>query len=257
MNLTSFNEIKTYWDKRPCNLNHSKNRVGTKEYFNEVEKKKYFVEHHIPKFANFPNWKNKKVLEIGCGLGTDAVNFCRNGANYTGLELSTESLKLAKERFEVFNLEGKFYEKNAEENLDDLGLNSYDLVYSFGVIHHSINPQKIVDNVYKLLKKGGTFKLMLYAKNSYKNILRENDKSQCEAQASCPMVHVWTKELVKDLLKDFKNINIEQEHIFTYKIPEYKNNIYVKEDWFQNMPDSIFSLLEKNLGWHLCITCEK
>ena len=98
---------------------------------------------------------------------------------------------------------------------------------------------------------------MLYAKNSYKNILRENDKSQCEAQANCPMVHVWTKEQVKDLLKDFKNINIEQEHIFTYKIPEYKNNIYVKEDWFQNMPDSIFSLLEKNLGWHLCITCEK
>ena len=257
MSSISFNEIKSYWNRRPCNLHHSQNIVGTKEYFNEVEKKKYFVEHHIPKFANFPNWKNKKVLEIGCGLGTDAVNFSRNGADYTGLELSIESLKLAKKRFEVFNLEGKFYEKNAEENLDDLGSNSYDLVYSFGVIHHSINPQKIVDNVYKLLKEGGTFKLMLYAEHSWKNIMINNDKDQYEAQANCPVASTWTKDQIKELLKNFKNIKIEQEHIFTYKIPEYKNNIYVKNEWFNKMPQNLFDILEKNLGWHLCITCEK
>ena len=61
MDNIGFNEIKTYWNRRPCNLHHSKKKVGTKEYFDEVEKKKYFVEHHIPKFANFPNWKKCNV----------------------------------------------------------------------------------------------------------------------------------------------------------------------------------------------------
>ena len=231
--------------------------MDTKEYFDEVEKKKYFVEYHIPKFANFPNWKNKKVLEIGCGLGTDAVNFSRYGADYTGLELSIKSLNLAKQRFEVFNLKGKFYEKNGEENVDDLGLNSYDLVYSFGVIHHSINPQKIVDNVYKLLKKGGTFKLMLYAEHSWKNIMIKNDKDQYEAQDNCPLATTWTNNQIYELLKDFKDITIEQNHIFPYKIESYKDNIYIKHEWFETMPENLFKILEKNLGWHLCITCQK
>ena len=257
MSNITFDDIKNYWNKQPCNLKHSKKPIGSKEYFDESEKKKYFVEHHIPKFANFPNWRNKKVLEIGCGLGTDATNFSRNGADYTGLELSTESLKLAKKRFEVFDLQGKFYERNAEEKLDFLELNTFDLVYSFGVIHHSINPQKIVDNVYKLLKKGGTFKLMLYAENSWKNFMIKNKKDQYEAQNNCPVASTWTKEQVKELLKDYKNIKIEQDHIFTYKIPEYKNNIYVKHEYFQEMPDELFNILEKNLGWHMCITCQK
>jgi len=256
-NLNNFEEIKKYWNKRPCNVRHSEKPIGTKEYFDEVEKKKYFVEYHIPKFANFPNWRNKKVLEIGCGIGTDAVNFSRNNAEYTGLELSKESLKLTQKRFEVFDLKGTFYEKNAEENLDFLGNNSYDLIYSFGVIHHSLNPDKIVNNVYKLLKDNGTFKLMLYAEHSWKNIMIKNDKDQYEAQSNCPMASTWTNEQVKDLLKNFKNVTIEQKHIFPYKIPEYKKNIYVKHEWFQHMPDELFNILEKNLGWHLCITCQK
>ena len=59
------------------------------------------------------------------------------------------------------------------------------------------------------------------------------------------------------MFNNFKNINIEQTHIFPYKIPEYKRYEYKKEDWFENMPDNIFKVLEKKLGWHLCITCEK
>ncbi|MCS6894612.1 MAG: class I SAM-dependent methyltransferase, partial [Bacteroidia bacterium] len=59
--------VQKYWDNRPCNIRHSPKPVGTREYFDEVEKRKYFVEPHIPRFAEFPRWKGKKVLEIGCG----------------------------------------------------------------------------------------------------------------------------------------------------------------------------------------------
>ncbi len=66
----SIDAIREFWNRRPCNIRHSKLEVGTREYFNEVERKK-FVESHIPSFAQFPRWKGKKVLAIGCGIGTD------------------------------------------------------------------------------------------------------------------------------------------------------------------------------------------
>lgn len=70
-------EVAGYWNRRPCNIRHSTAEVGTKQYFEEVEARKYFVEPHIPKFADFSKWKGKKVLEIGCGIGTDTMNFAR------------------------------------------------------------------------------------------------------------------------------------------------------------------------------------
>lgn len=253
----SIETIKDYWNNRPCNLNHSKLEKGTKEYFDEVEQKKHFVEPHILDFADFKNVNNLKVLEIGCGIGTAAVNFIRNGAIYTGIELSDESLKLTQQRFNIYDISGELFNLNAENNIDELGLELFDLIYSFGVIHHSPNPKKIIENVYKLLKPGGTFKLMLYAENSWKKMLIDKEQEQYEAQNGCPLAYTYTNDQVYELLKDYENINIYQTHIFPYRINEYKNNIYIKEKWFQEMPDNMFKILEEKLGWHLCITCNK
>ena len=72
---TAIDKVKDYWNERPCNIRHSHKEVGTRQYFDEVEARKYFVEPHIPRFAEFESWQGKKVLEIGCGIGTDTINF--------------------------------------------------------------------------------------------------------------------------------------------------------------------------------------
>ena len=143
MNKQLTKKIEKFWDDRPCNIRHSKKPVGEKEYFNEVEAKKYFVEPHIPIFAEFEKWTGLDVLEIGCGIGTDSINFVRNGANLDIVELSGESLNICKQRFSVFDLNASFYKNNAEVLTTFLPKDKkYDLVYSFGVIHHASDPEE-------------------------------------------------------------------------------------------------------------------
>src|SRR6202140_5537973 len=110
-------EVREYWDRRPCNIRHSTKEQGSREYFDEVERRKYFVEPHIPHFAEFPRWRNKRVLEIGCGIGTDTMNFARNGAQVTAVDLSEKSLEMAHKRAEVFGLSNsiRFFNGSGED----------------------------------------------------------------------------------------------------------------------------------------------
>ena len=140
--MKKIENVKQYWNNRPCNIYHSKSKFGTKKYFDEVEKRKYFVEPHIPYFANFKKWQGKKVLELGCGIGTDSINFVRAGADLTIVELSKKSLDITKKRFKVYGLKAKFYLGNIERLSEFLPKEKYDLIYSFGVIHHTPHPEK-------------------------------------------------------------------------------------------------------------------
>src|ERR1700739_4089118 len=100
--LKSIAEVRKYCDDRPCNIRHSSKPIGPREYCDEVEARKYFVEPHIPRFAEFERWRGKKVLEIGCGIGTDTTNFAQHGARVTAVDLSPQSLELARKRVEVY-----------------------------------------------------------------------------------------------------------------------------------------------------------
>ena len=249
-------DVQKFWNSRPCNLHHSNAPVGSKQYFDEVEERKYFVEPHLPDFADFAKWNGKRVLEIGCGIGTDATNFARAGAIYTGVELSSESLELAKTRFQVYGLSGRFLEGNAEE-IDSLLIGeSFDLIYSFGVLHHTPSLESALKGIYKLMHRDSVFKMMVYAENSWKSAMIAAGLDQPEAQYGCPIANTYTTPQITAILEKlgFMVANVSQDHIFPYVVEEYKNYKYVREPWFNAMPPVVFDALEKHLGWHLLIT---
>jgi ubiquinone/menaquinone biosynthesis C-methylase UbiE len=247
-------EVAAFWNGRPCNIRHSPKPVGSREYFDEVEARKHFVESHIPAFAQFERWRGRSVLEVGCGIGTAAVNFARVGADYTGVELSEASLDLARKRFDIYGLKGRFILCNAEHLADHVERSHFDLVYSFGVIHHSPNQRAIVEEIRRVIRKDGEFRCMLYAKNSWKDIMIDAGFDQPEAQCGCPIATTYTVEMVHTLYKDlFEVVSLSQAHIFPYVVEKYVTYEYELQPWFRAMPAEMFAALEQRLGWHMLI----
>lgn len=266
-------DVKNYWDKRPCNIRHSQKPVGSKDYFDEVEARKYFVEPHIPDFAEFNRWQGKRVLEIGCGLGTDTINFARAGATVTAVDLSTESIALAKKRAEVFGLSNTitFYNTNSEELSKTVPVESYDLIYSFGVLHHTPHPDRALAEIAKYARAGSELKIMMYYKWSWKVlwiIMQEGFDfknaealiaKHSEAQTGCPVTYVYDKRSLSAYVEQqgFTVKDIFVDHIFPYYIPDYVQYRYRREWYWAWMPRPLFRFLERRFGWHLCVTAVK
>jgi 2-polyprenyl-3-methyl-5-hydroxy-6-metoxy-1,4-benzoquinol methylase len=263
--------VRAYWDARPCNIRHSPKAVGTREYFDEVEARKYFVEPHIPAFAEFARWRDKKVLEIGCGIGTDTINFARAGAQVTAIDLSPRSIEVARTRAEVFGLTQsiRFHCADAEDLSSTVPLAAYDLIYSFGVIHHSAHPDRILAQLHAYSKPGGTLKIMVYHRYSWKvaAIVLGSGRGRfwqldrlvaqhSEAQTGCPVTYTYTRSGARAWIErhGFHVDDVQVEHVFPYRIPDYVRYDYVKEWYFRWMPPSLFRRFERLAGWHLLIT---
>tara|TARA_B100000029_G_C17366705_1_gene884608 strand:- start:46 stop:840 length:795 start_codon:yes stop_codon:yes gene_type:complete len=259
--MNNLNKIsRKYWNKQPCNIKHSKKKIFSKAYFDEVSAKRYFVENHIKKFVNFKKWKNKNVLEVGFGIGTDAIQFLKNGAFYSGIELSDKSYYITKKRIALYKFSKKaFLIRDEAEKLSKYfsKKNNFDLIYSFGVLHHSSSLRKSLNEIYKIMTKKTILKIMLYAKNSYKFFLMENNLARYEAQKNVPVIDFYDKNQIKKIFRKFKIINMYQDFIFPYKIKPYKKNQYVKVNHFKYMNKNIFNILKSNLGEHLLITLKK
>jgi ubiquinone/menaquinone biosynthesis C-methylase UbiE len=264
-------KVSDYWNRRPCNIRHSPKPLGTREYFNEVEARKYYVEYHIPRFADFPRWQDKRVLEVGCGIGTDTINFARHGAHVTAVDLTEKSLDVARQRARVFGLEDRiqFYQANAEELSDVVPVEPYDLVYSFGVIHHTPHPERVLQEMCRYMHAGSELKIMVYHRRSWKVLwmllrsgkgkfwnVRELIAKHSEAESGCPITYSYSRREGRRLLEQqgFDVSDVWVDHIFPYVIREYKEYRYCKEWYFRYMPRPLFRGLERAFGWHLCLT---
>jgi SAM-dependent methyltransferase len=253
--MNKIEEISAYWDKSPCNVKHGEAPVGSSLWSHQVTTRKYWVEQHIPPFAGFSDWKGKRVLELGCGIGTDTIQFAKYAEHVDAVDISKVSLELAMKRAALNNYSNiGFYEGNIEDPLPFTAneWNTYDLVYSFGVLHHTPHPEAVLQNAHKFLKPDGELRIMLYAKWSYKYLVGQ----QPEAQAGCPLVRWYTVAAARRLVETckFRVLSIQKTHIFPWNISEYKQHRYVREFPWNFVSEH---WLEPYLGHHILLVARK
>src|SRR5437870_7128851 len=152
--------VREFWQADPCGTKFSDAETGTLEFFERIEAHRYAKEWHIPDAADFTGARGLRVLEIGCGLGTDGAQFAKAGADYTGVDLTDAAVDLARKRFELFGLPGEFRVADAESL--DFADESFDLVYSHGVLHHTPDIARAVREIHRVLKPEGRAIVMLY-----------------------------------------------------------------------------------------------
>lgn len=157
-------QVREYWNAHPCGTQFTHLEWGSKQFFDEVERFRYDTQPFMRQLMEFDNFRGKRLLEIGCGLGTDLIQFARAGAVVTGVDLTPASIELVRKRFALEGIPCEAQVADAEHlPFPD---NSFDVVYSFGVLHHTPNTQKAIDEIYRVLKPGGRIIIMLYHKDS-------------------------------------------------------------------------------------------
>jgi SAM-dependent methyltransferase len=153
-----------FWGDAQPGFRFTDREPGTKEFYRDVERHRYALEPHIPEVVRFDEWRAADVLEVGCGVGTDAAQFARTGARYTGIDQTERAVELARRRFTLDGLEGTFQQADATSL--PFGDASFDLVYSHGVIHHIPDTARVVAEMRRVLRPGGTALVMVYHRGS-------------------------------------------------------------------------------------------
>jgi ubiquinone/menaquinone biosynthesis C-methylase UbiE len=165
MAATLKERVREYWQQEPCGTGLARAEPGTSDFFAQVEQARHTLEPFIPGFADFTVWRGKRILEIGVGLGTDFVQFVRAGADATGVDLTDAAVANVARRLELEGLEAELQVADAEAlSFADA---TFDLVYSWGVLHHTPNTARALDEVRRVVKPGGEARLMLYSRRSW------------------------------------------------------------------------------------------
>lgn len=211
--------VKDFWDEASCGEEMYLKGEDERKAFNNQAQKRYELEPFIIPFADFTSVKEKKVLEIGVGLGADHQKFAENGADLYGIDITERAITNTRKRFQLFNLSSKLQVADAEKlHFSD---NYFDVVYSWGVIHHSPETQKAVNEIFRILKTGGEAKVMIYHTKSivgYMLWLRyaliglkpfTSLKKIYSKYLESPGTKAYTIGEARQMFKQFKNVDIK------------------------------------------------
>jgi ubiquinone/menaquinone biosynthesis C-methylase UbiE len=163
-------KVAEFWGTEACGTHFVRDFADDREFYDKFREYRYRTEWHLPILVPFAQARGKKVLEIGTGNGADGVMFAQNGADYTGVDLTEAALEATHRHFTVLGLSGSFQSENAEAlSFPD---ETFDWVYSHGVLHHTPSTQRAIDEVWRVLKRGGRSIVMLYHKHSFNYFVR-------------------------------------------------------------------------------------
>jgi SAM-dependent methyltransferase len=169
--------VEQFWDAKPCDSDMSDKELYSNEYFREIQESRYQLQSHILELLSLLDLDRKRVLEIGTGVGTDARTIIDLGAHYTGINVDASSCNMTRRALDVFSLAGDVRHASA---LDIPYPNeTFDIVYSFGVLHHIPDADQAVKEILRVLKPNGRLAIMLYNKTSINYMIEIRRLRKC------------------------------------------------------------------------------
>lgn len=256
------------WGKDPAGAVYgSQHEFGSREFFDEVERHRYQeYAPWMPEVMGFNQFSGAELLEVGCGMGTDLLQFARGGARVTGVDLTPRSIETSRHHLELYGQTGQFALADCERL--PFADESFDVAYSNGVLHHTPDTAGAVREIHRILKPGGEVRVMLYHRGSWAywtqvvlryGILRgeflrgtaANDIMskyvEFNAGGGRPLVKAYSRREARQLFSMFREVRIDVEQLLR------------EEFYFLRglVTESVFRKLRTTLGWNVIISAKK
>jgi SAM-dependent methyltransferase len=207
------NQVQEFWNSDPCGTRY----LDGEEDFEAHARARYALEPYIPEFAKFASSRDLKVLEIGVGLGADYLQWLEAGARATGIDMSAVSLERARRRCEAAGYRPDLRVADAEHL--PFADESFDVVYSYGVMHHSPDTAGCLREARRVLKPGGEARIMLYHHPSltggmlwlrYGALRGKSLRTTVYERLESPGTKTYTEAETSSLMEGFENLVVKQ-----------------------------------------------
>lgn len=230
-------EVRNFWNAEPCGSRY----LGELADFEAHARARYEFEPYIPEFAQFSSSRGLKVLEIGVGIGADYLEWLKAGAYATGVDLSAISVERARRRCELAGHQAALRVADAEHlPFPD---NTFDVVYSYGVMHHSPDTPQCLREARRVLKPGGEARIMVYHHPSITGLMlwlrygifRKSLRNTVYQCLESPGTKTYTRAEIHTLMNDFENLRLLQ--------------VFSPGDLLLNQPSARFQSWIYRLAW--------
>jgi SAM-dependent methyltransferase len=246
---TSVDSVRQFWQTHVNNEYYTEAARGSDAYFSEIEARRYRTHYHLPELFESLDGRGQRLLEVGCGIGVDSIQLAKRGFQVTAVDLTENALAIAAGYAAQRGVDVDFRLGNAEGL--DFPDRSFDVVYSFGVLHHTPNIERSVAEVHRVLREGGTAFVMLYARYSLVNLVhrlfRIPYESPRDRHDHCPVVYTFSRRQVRNLFWQFKEVSVHADYPFTYGFGPLATRL----------PLQVRRPLGRVIGWHLMVTATR
>jgi SAM-dependent methyltransferase len=247
-------DVRNYWNEHIHDLEISREAPGSRAFFADLDQYHFEKLHHLLRLVDFDGYSGKRVLDVGCGAGTDLVRFAKGGALVRGVDISPSAVALARQNFSQQGLEADLREADGEHLPYADG--TFDLVFAHGVVQYTPNSRALVEECRRVLKPGGDAIFQVYNRISWLNALSKVMKVPLEHE-DAPVLGRYSASEFRAMLTGFREIRIVEERF------PVKSRLHGgwKGFAFNTMFVGTFNALPRGLvrrfGWHLLAFCRK
>lgn len=246
--------VRAYWNVHIHDLEITRHPVGSEGFFRDLDEYHFEKLHHLLRLVDFDGHAGQRVLDLGCGAGTDAIRFARGGSRVTGVDVAGSAIALARANFALHELPATFVEADGSRlPFDD---ETFDYVYAHGVVQYAADDEALVTECHRVLKPGGQAVFQVYNRMSWLNALSRVMRVPLEHD-DAPVLRKYSRGEFRRLLRVFRDVRLEMERfpVRSRLHKGWKGALY--NGLFVGTFNALPRALVRGVGWHMLGFCSK